>query len=296
MSVKKFENFLSFEKRFSPHTVLAYIQDLTQLTHFLDLNYSETPLESIHHSHIRSWMVSLMENGMEPSSIHRKISSLRSYFKFLMREGLISKNPLVKIQLPKKSKRIPVFVSEKKMDELLDHQFFQEDLIGTRDRLLIELFYCSGIRLSEFLNLREQDIDFNQSQIKVLGKRNKERIIPIPTYLSQHLREYIQQRNLAFPNRDEDQATLFITDEGNSIYPKWIYRKVKQFLSLISTAQKRSPHILRHSIATHLLNRGADINAIKELLGHANLGATQVYTHNSTERLKNIYLQAHPKA
>lgn len=304
MSVIQFENFLRFEKRYSQHTVLAYNSDLEQFTDFLNQFYPETPVENAGTLEVRSWMVSLMEAGTDPSTIHRKISTLRSYFKYLLKEGIIASNPLVKIQLPKKAKKLPVYIPEQKMNHLLDHNFFEDSLSGRRDRLLIELFYCSGIRLSEFLNLREGNLDWENSQIKVLGKRNKERIIPVPPYVLIHLKDYLTEKKNTFPRspvsnlKEEDlnNPFLFLTDQGTPIYPKWIYRKVTQFLSLVTTVQKRSPHILRHSFATHLLNNGADINAIKELLGHASLAATQVYTHNSTDRLKSIYNQAHPKA
>lgn len=296
MNVGKFENFLVFEKRYSRHTSVAYINDLGQFINYLSESYPNCSLNSITSSEVRSWMVSLMEKGINPSSIHRKISTLRSYFNFIIREGIVDQNPILKIQIPKKTKKIPVFLTEQKMSDLLDHNLFKKDIEGIRDRLILELFYCTGIRLSEFLFLKEVDIDFENSQIKVLGKRNKERIIPIPESLKIHIVNYIEAKNFAFTAQPLSESYLLVTDSGKAIYPKWIYRKVKYFLSLVSTAQKRSPHILRHTFATHLLNRGADINAIKELLGHSGLGATQVYTHNSTERIKLIYNLAHPKA
>jgi len=304
MSVHNFENFLRFEKRYSPNTVIAYRFDLDQFSEYLNQHYPDSSIEKVSLLEVRSWMVYLMEQGADPLTIHRKISTLRSFFKFLIKEKIIEGNPISKIQLPKKSKKLPVYVPEQKMNDLLDHNFFEDSLSGRRDRLLIELFYCTGVRLSEFLGLKEGDIDWENAQIKVLGKRNKERIIPVPSYVLIHIKEYLEEKKLAFPSKTSSVLTvesslnqnLFLTDQGKAIYAKWIYRKVTQFLSLVSTAQKRSPHILRHSFATHLLNNGADINAIKELLGHASLAATQVYTHNSTERLKLIYNQAHPKA
>jgi len=302
MRVEKFEIYLRTEKRYSSHTVQAYTQDLKQFSDYLSQFYPESELDNLSHYQVRSWMVSLMESGREAVSIHRKISTLRSYYKYLQKEGIIQNNPLSKIQLPKKAKKIPVYIPEQKMNDLLDHHFFEETWFGKRDRLLLELFYCSGVRLSELLGLKESDLDFQNAQIKVLGKRNKERIIPMPPYLLENLRIFLLEKKETFPEdltiKDKSGLadTLFLTDQGKPIYSKWIYRKVKQFLSLVSTAQKRSPHILRHSFATHLLNRGADIQAIRELLGHASLAATQVYTHTTTERLKLIYNQAHPKA
>ncbi len=294
MNIEPFENFLVVQKKYSRHTTLAYRQDIKQFFSFLMDNYPDIEMECIHHKMARNWIVSLMEAGLNPNSVHRKVSSLRSYFKFLIEAGNIPINPFYKIQIPKKSIKIPVFIPEVKMNDLLDHHFFSDDFFGFRDRLMIELFYCSGVRLSEFIGINEKSIDFENSQIKVLGKRNKERIIPISTFLGKNINDYIFQRNNAFPNRSED-TTFFITDQGKNIYEKWVYRKVTHFLSLVSTATKKSPHVLRHTFATHLLNRGADLNAIKELLGHANLEATQIYTHNTTARLKEIYKQAHPK-
>ncbi len=304
MFIDKFSHFLSLEKRYSSNTVTAYLGDLEQLSKFLESLYPETTLANITQQEIRSWIFSLMEQGIDASSIHRKVSTLRSYFKFLISQNILAKSPLIKIQIPKKSSKIPVFISEDKMNDLLDKKYFKEDFSGVRDHLLIELLYGTGIRLSELLNLKISDLDFENAQMKVLGKRNKERIIPLHSSLQKQIEDYIGLKQTLFPmdySKDykrsfSDPSSLMVTDQGKAIYPKWIYRKVHQFLSIISTAQKRSPHILRHTFATHLLNGGADINAIKELLGHSSLAATQIYTHNSTERLKLIYSQAHPKA
>ncbi len=229
-----------------------------------------------------------------PQSITRKLSSLRSFYKFLQREGVLAKNPMTQVQAPKVAKRLPVVVEEQKLNALLDTDLaFTADFAGQRNRIILELLFGTGIRLAELIGLKNADIDTYQEQVKVLGKRNKERIVPLTKPLVHLLKEYITQKNeLGFSETD----ALIVTDAGKPAYPQLIYRVVKYTLGQISTQNKKSPHILRHTFATALLNNGADLNAIKELLGHANLSATQVYTHNSIEKLKSIYKQAHPKA
>jgi integrase/recombinase XerC len=236
-----------------------------------------------------------MDDGIEARTINRKISSLRSFYKFLQREDLIGNSPMSYVRAPKIPKRLPIVITEQKMDILLDAQdVFSNDFHGIRDRLIIELLYGTGIRLSELVNLADNDINVYEQQIKVLGKRNKERIIPISKPLAKLVGDYqLQKLNQNFDNKS---SALIVTNQGNKVYAKFIYRTVNLVLSFISTHDKKSPHILRHSFATSLLNRGADLNAIKELLGHSSLAATQVYTHNSVEKLKSIYKQAHPKA
>jgi integrase/recombinase XerC len=236
-----------------------------------------------------------MDHGIEARTINRKISSLRSFYKFLQREDLIGNSPMIYVKAPKIPKRLPVVITEQKMDILLDAQdVFSNDFQGIRDRVIIELLYGTGMRLSELVNLSDYDINVYEQQIKVLGKRNKERIIPISNSLTKLISDYqLQKLNQNFNNKS---AALIVTNQGNKVYAKFIYRTVNLVLSFISTHDKKSPHILRHSFATSLLNRGADLNAIKELLGHSSLAATQVYTHNSVEKLKSIYKQAHPKA
>lgn len=293
MFIERFIRYLQFEKRFSLNTVTAYQKDLYQFSDFI--KELEPDLLAISHQHVRSWIVSLMDEGMEPKSINRKISTLRSFYKFLQREGLISNSPMLHVKAPKVPKRLPVIITEQKMDTLLDADtIFSDDFQGIRNRLIIELLYGTGIRLAELLALKDDDINPYENQIKVLGKRNKERIIPITKSLASFIMEYQALK------RDQDFKTqspsLIVTNDGKAAYPKLIYRVVNAVLSLISTHDKKSPHILRHSFATSLLNRGADLNAIKELLGHSSLAATQVYTHNSVEKLKSIYKQAHPKA
>ena len=295
MEITRFFNFMQFEKRCSIHTLTAYRNDLGQFSTYLEVTYSLKKILEADHFMIRSWIVQLMEAGCSSRSIHRKISVLRSFYHFMQNEGLLQNNPLKKIILPKVAKKLPSFVEEQKMDNLLDHQFFDTDFAGSRDRLMIELLYSSGMRLAELCSLKDTDFNFNQNQVKVMGKRSKERIIPLLPALSLSIKAYIIKRNTTFPIVSVDK-NLFVTDSNEKLYPRFVYRKVRHYLGLVTSQDKRSPHILRHSFATSLLNRGADLNAIKELLGHASLAATQIYTHNSIERLKRIYEQAHPKA
>ncbi|MBE9662437.1 tyrosine-type recombinase/integrase [Mucilaginibacter myungsuensis] len=294
MFLSQFVNYLQFEKRFSPHTVLAYRADLEQ---FLDhVNHPEVIVEhpaDVTHHHIRAWMVSIMDAGNTARTVNRKVAVLRKYYKFLLQSDLVTDNPTAKIQTPKITKQLPVVVETDKLDGLLD-KGFTSDFSGTRDKLILELLFGTGIRLAELIALKETDINQYEDTIKVLGKRNKERIIPINTELKRVIAEYLTlKKSEKFNN---NSLTLVVTNKGADAYPGFIYQKVKSYLELISTQQKRSPHVLRHTFATSLLNKGADLNAIKELLGHANLGATQIYTHNSVERLKSIYKQAHPRA
>jgi integrase/recombinase XerC len=293
MFIEQFIRYLQFEKRFSSNTVIAYKKDLYQFSEFI-LSI-EPNLLAISHQQVRAWVVNLMEHGIEPKSINRKISSLRSFYKFLQREEHIKASPMIHVKAPKIPKRLPVVIVEQKMDALLDaNNVFSDDFEGVRNRLILEILYGTGIRLSELIGLSDKDIDSYENQIKVLGKRNKERVIPITKVLAKLISDYQILRNNQ--NFTQVASSLIVTNEGKAAYPKFIYRIVHSVLSFISTHDKKSPHILRHSFATSLLNRGADLNAIKELLGHSSLAATQVYTHNSVEKLKSIYKQAHPKA
>lgn len=293
MFIEQFIGYLQFEKRFSPHTVTAYRKDLTQFTDFL--NTDGLNVLAISHQEVRSWMLTLMEHGSEAKTVSRKLSVLRSFYKFLQREELIRINPMVHVKAPRIPKRLPVVMDEQKMDSLLDSdQVFEDNFAGKRNRMILELLYGTGMRLSELVNLTDQDVNLYEQYIKVLGKRNKERIIPVGIPLIKLIKDYMREK--LSQNFDNKGGSLIVTNEGNNAYPQFIYRIVKLSLSQISTQTKRSPHILRHSFATALLNKGADLNAIKELLGHSSLAATQVYTHNSVEKLKSIYKQAHPKA
>jgi len=241
---------------------------------------------------IRSWLVYLMENNISARSVNRKLTTLKSYYRFLIREGLLEVNPLLKISSPKTGKRLPVFVEREKMDILLDQNVWSNDYPGLRDKLIVELFYATGMRLSELVNLKVSDFDFHKSTIKVLGKRNKERLIPFSKKVEGLIGEYMTMKDREFGV----QPDFFLTNKGKRIYPKLVYLIVTSRLREVTTLAKKSPHVLRHTFATHLLNNGAELNAVKELLGHASLSATQVYTHNTIDKLKRIYKQAHPKA
>ena len=296
MFLARFIQYIQFEKRYSPHTVSAYQSDLDQFMRFLNTP-EETithPSEITHHL-IRNWMVAMMSEDITARSITRKIATLRKYFKFLLQEGIITHNPASKINTPKSPKNLPVVVEDAKLTQMLDdNEVFTHDFKGLRDKLVIETLFGTGMRLAELLGVKETDINIYEGTVKVLGKRNKQRIIPINNELKLLISEYLElKKNQNFNN---NSLTLLVTDKGADAYPKLIYLIVQKYLSYISTQNKKSPHVLRHTFATSLLNRGADLNAIKELLGHANLSATQIYTHNSVERLKSIYKQAHPKA
>ncbi|MDO9185393.1 MAG: tyrosine-type recombinase/integrase [Bacteroidia bacterium] len=284
-----FLEFIQYEKRASKHTLVAYSNDIKQFVTYLSTTYEITKIAEVNHTIIRSWIVSLMEQKISPRSVNRKITTLKTFYKFLLRQSIVTENPMLKILSPKTSKRLPVFIEKEKMDTLLDDTVFGDDFEGQRNKLIIELFYATGIRLSELINLKQSNVDLYLCQIKVLGKRNKERIIPFNTILKDQIQQYITAK------ADLNDEFLFINKNGKQLYEKFVYRIVNAYLSQITTVNKKSPHVLRHTFATHMLNNGADLNAIKELLGHANLSATQVYTHNTVEKLKNIHKQAHPK-
>ncbi len=292
MVLGDFLKYLQYEKRYSKHTLTAYENDILQYQAFLTQDNKTFTIAT--HKDIRLWTISLMDNQIEARSINRKISSIRSFYKYALKEGEIAENPVVKVQSPKTAKKLPVFISEQKMDALLDSGEFADTFEGVRDKLVIELLFATGIRLNELLTLKQRDFLPIEKTIKVLGKRNKERIIPLNVTVLNCLSHYIEVKKTEEFKCEGD--VLIVTAKGQPAYSKLIYRIVKKYLEKISTQTKKSPHILRHSFATSLLNNGADINAIKDLLGHANLAATQVYTHSSIERLKSIYKQAHPKA
>jgi integrase/recombinase XerC len=295
--VEKFINYIKFEKRYSDHTVTSYKSDLDQFFIYLSKEYNTENLEDINYLIIRSWFVSMMQNKMSPRSINRKKTTLKSFYKFLNKEGVILENPMNKVVSPKTPKRLPVFVEQDKMKKLLDNEVinFGDDFTGIRNLMIIEMLYATGMRVSELVNLKSTDVDLYNSTLKVLGKRNKERIIPFGKNLKENILNYNNLKEKLFSGQVTDEQ-FFLTSKGKNIYQKLAYRVVKYYLSSITTLDKKSPHVLRHTFATHLLNNGADLNAIKELLGHANLSATQIYTHNSIEKLKNIYKQAHPRA
>ena len=296
MFLERFIQYIQHEKRYSAHTVIAYKNDLEQFIAFLNQGEDQTPeLAEITHHHIRQWVVSLMDDDRSARTVNRKIATLRKYFKFLVQEKLIEANPASRVQTPKIARQLPVVVEDEKLAKMLDGEdIFTPDFKGMRDKLVIELLFGTGIRLAELLGIKETDYNAYEGTVKVLGKRNKERIVPVNTQLRLLIADYLVLKKSE--NFNNKSLTLIVTNTGADAYPKLIYLIVHKYLSGISTQDKKSPHVLRHTFATTLLNKGADLNAIKELLGHASLSATQIYTHNSVERLKSIYKLAHPKA
>jgi len=288
--VCKFLEYLEFEKRYSAHTIVSYKTDLQQADCFL-MDVFEVELLQATHLMIRSWLVSIVEEGSGARTINRKKSSLSAYFKFLKMKGSLKENPMQKVIAPKVEKRLPNYVKKQDMESLFSEVNFPEDISGVRDCLILEMFYATGMRLSELVELTESSL--LKDSIKVLGKRDKERIIPVTDLMVEKIKDYIKVKREEFP---ECGKSLFVTDRGDKLYQKFVYRKVNHYLSLVTSQGKKSPHVLRHTFATHMLNNGAELNAIKEILGHANLSATQVYTHNSIEKLKNVYKQAHPRS
>lgn len=289
---ESFLQYLATERRYSPHTVVSYGNDLNQFIIFINEASSGFSPGEITSSDIRGWIVKLLDEGMAPSSVHRKISCLRVFFRFLRREGVINGDPTERVVMPKRKKRLPEFVAEESLQTLLDEFNFGIDFEGLRNKTIIEMLYLTGMRRAELVGLKLSDYDSSRGTLRVLGKRNKERLIPLLDSFIKSLDEYIKVRNTEADN----QEWLFITGKGNKLYDKFVYILVKKYLTMVTTIEKRSPHVLRHSFATHMLNHGADLNSIKELLGHANLSATQVYTHNTFEKLKKVYKQAHPRA
>lgn len=292
--VNSFLKYISFEKRYSSHTVTSYQTDLRQFSEFISLKFNISDSIEATQLMVRSWILSLMDDGIAPKSVNRKIASVRSYYKFLLKREMIEKDPTGRIKLLKVAKELPSFADEAELTIKLDGKYYDEGFVGTHQKLIMELLYGTGIRLSELLGLKESDIDRHDRTIKVLGKRNKERVIPISVSLIQIIDDYIDEKNHAFPaNLNSD---LIVTIKGGKAYPMLVYRTVRKYLDNVSSVEKKSPHTLRHTFATHLLNKGADLNAVKDLLGHSSLAATQIYTHNSLEKLKAVFDQAHPKA
>lgn len=290
ISIGNFLEWLTNEKRNSAHTIKAYQKDLSQFRKYLKEQYETERPSDVTSVMVRSWLVELMEAGLSRRSVHRKLSSLRSYYRFLRKEGEVEHDPLAAVVAPKLAKRLPVYVEEQPMDELFAPKNFEDSFSGRRDALLLALLYETGMRRAELIGLKPEDVDHRSSQLKVLGKRNKERIIPVSDELLEQIQRYKEERDMI-----AEDNTLMITDKGKKLYPGFVYSKVNHYLSKVTTQDKKSPHVLRHTFATHLLNRGADLNSIKEILGHASLAATQVYTHNSIEKLKQVYNNTHPK-
>lgn len=293
-SIQSFVDYLKFQKRYSPHTIRSYQDDLIQFFDYLHLQYGKVSLTEISHVYIRGWLATMKENRISSKTINRKISSLKSFFKYEVKKGRLEQTPMGKVVVPKIGKRLPDFIKVEDADKLIASLKSSEDWKGINTKMLITLFYNTGMRLSELINLKEQQIDFQKKQIKVLGKGNKERIIPVNIDTISAIKDYMRLKNKEFQTQDD---ILLVTEKGKRMYPKYPYLIVKSFLTReVKTLQKKSPHVLRHSFATHLSNNGADLNAIKDLLGHSSLAATQIYTHNTIEKLKDVYKRAHPKA
>lgn len=292
--IESFLNYLTFQKRYSQHTIISYQNDLTGFFDFIEMQFGNTPLVQISATYVRSWLASLKANGMESKSINRKISSLKSFFKYQLKQGAVSVTPMATVVSPKIKKRLPQFVAEEDIHTLFSYVEFPDNWDGRTHRLLLQLLYNTGIRQAELVNLKESQIDKGYCNIKVLGKGNKERILPVSKELMAEIQQYITSKANQFTAFDHE--FLLVNSKGRKLYPKFLYNAVKMYLSEVTTISKKSPHILRHTFATHLMNNGADLNAVKELLGHSSLASTQVYTHNTIGKLKEVFKRAHPKA
>jgi len=293
--IQSFIDYLKFEKRYSAHTIRSYQDDLVQFFDFLDKQFGKLTLTEISSSFVRSWLASLKDDAVTARTINRKISTLKSFFKFQLKQGKVENTPMGNIISPKISKRLPVFIKEKDLVDLTNAlNTNTEDWDGLNTKMLITIFYSTGMRLSELINLKERQVDFSRKQFKILGKGNKERIIPAGVDLLAIIKDYINEKRKTFEKADD---VLLVNSKGKKIYPKYAYNLVRSILQEeVKTLDKKSPHVLRHTFATHLMNNGANLDAVKELLGHASLASTQVYTHNTIEKLKNVYKKAHPKA
>ncbi len=291
--IEGFLQYLEYEKRYSKHTYTAYRKDLEQFREFLQYYYDNNNLLSANFQMVRSWIVQLVNADVAASSIRRKLSSLKSYYKYTMVQGEMDHNPALDIQVPAIPERLPAFLSENEAHQLLDEIVFPENFEGTRDRCILETFYATGMRLSELIGIGIKDLDRGNMQLRVMGKRSKERFLPVSQRLMALYDEYLPKREVL---AQEGEESFFLTSAGKKLYPKLVYLLVNAYLGKVTTQEKKSPHVLRHTFATHMLNQGADINAVKELLGHANLAATQIYTHNTIEKLKHVYKLAHPRA
>lgn len=284
--------YLQFEKRYSQHTTISYANDLTQFFDFIEMQYEGLPFQQITGTLVRTWLASMKEQDLSSKTLNRKISSLKSFFKYHIQQGALAKSPMETVISPKVNKRLPSFVTEQDMEQLFLNLSFAEGWKGFTEKMVIHVFYATGMRLSELILCKETQVDLSKRVIKVLGKGNKERILPISPALATELKLYIHQK----PTEAQGNPNLFVTEKGKALQPRSVYSFVKAYLAQVTTLQKKSPHILRHSFATHLMNNGADLNAVKELLGHSSLAATQVYTHNTIDQLKEVFAKAHPKA
>ena len=292
--MQEFLNHLLYQKRYSQHTIISYQNDLSGFFDFIEIQFGPTDLQAINSSFIRSWLASLKEAGMESKSINRKISSLKSFFKHQLKLGNVVSSPMITIISPKVKKRLPTYVAEKDINTLFSHVEFPDTWEGSTHRLILQLFYNTGMRQAELVTLKESQIDKSNNNIKVLGKGSKERILPVSNALMEMVQQYMHAKRSIFEK--VDTTILLVNTNGKKLYPKYVYNAVNKYLSFVTTIDKKSPHVLRHSFATHLMNNGAELNAVKELLGHSSLAATQVYTHNTIEKLKDVYKKAHPKA
>lgn len=290
--IDDFLNYLRFEKRFSPHTLISYRQDLSQFSEFITVTFGRLDCAQVALFHLRSWLASLKEEGNKPRTINRKISALSSFFKYLMKQQIVPKNPVDLLHGLRVEERLPQFLKENETQALLEETTFEEGFSGMTERLICELLYQTGMRRNELLQLKEKDIEWSLYQIRVLGKGNKERLVPVSPQILKTIEAYINEKKfLGFVENDH----LLVLKNGKPLYAGYIYVTVKRYLSQVTTLKKKSPHILRHSFATHLLNNGANIQAIKDLLGHSSLAATQVYTHTNIDKLKEIHKLNHPR-
>ncbi|MEO9570299.1 MAG: tyrosine-type recombinase/integrase [Polaribacter sp.] len=289
--INSFLDYLALEKKYSTHTVAAYKNDLISFKKFVELEYGQENLLEIHYSQIRDWIVTLVNSKISNRTINRKVSSLKSFYKFLQKTNQIEFNPLIKHRALKTETRLQVPFTSKEINQVINNIEIKNGFTSTRDKLIVELFYSTGIRRIELINIKERNISFSDKTIKVLGKRNKERFVPLLSSVTQTLKKYLELKKEFSIGLEE----LFITKKGNKIYETLVYRVINTYFSKVSSKEKKSPHILRHSFATHLLNEGADLNSVKELLGHSSLASTQVYTQNSLDVLKKVYNNAHPR-
>ncbi|MBQ8866081.1 MAG: tyrosine-type recombinase/integrase [Bacteroidaceae bacterium] len=295
--IEDFIDYLRYEKNYSHKTTEVYQADLEAFKRFYEatdnsLSWAEMPADII-----RQWIVEMMERGNAATSVRRRLSSLRSFYKFLLRRGLVTKDPAYNIPGPKVEKKLPSYIRETEMDRLFDGDFFSEDYSGSRDRMILLTFYSTGIRLAELVSLNERDIDLDQMQLKVTGKRNKQRIIPYGDEFGDSLRHYLMERKTFMQQKISEQTSLFLDEvTGQRINPVKVRNLVKSYLSMVTTQQRRSPHVLRHTFATAMLNRNADLQSVKELLGHERLSTTEIYTHTTFDQLKEMYNLAHPRA
>ena len=291
---EKFIEYLRYEKNYSSHTEISYLKDLTQFQEFIAAECGEIDLKEIDSDIVRIWIVRLMEGGMKARSVNRKLSALKAFFRYLKKNGIVEQNPAERVSGPKTAKRLPTFVNNEELSEIIDDALaYDDNFTGHRDRFLIELLYLTGMRRAELIALRDSDVDFSGNTLRVMGKRNKQRLIPFSDETKEKLQQYIERRNREITNKS---PFLFVKEDGGPLYPKLVYRIIHGHLSSISTLSKKSPHVLRHSFATGMLNNGAEINAVKELLGHSSLASTEIYTHVTFEELKKAYHNAHPRA